>query len=106
MKKILMIGLLFYTVAASAQKKSKLDPMEAQINLSKNEVITILNNSYEADKKTALQIWNYAEVGYKETKSAALHVQNLKAAGFTVETGVADIPTAFVATYGLSLIHI
>ena len=100
MKKILMIGLLFSTVAASAQKKSKPDPMEAQINLSKTAVINTLNNSYEADKKTALQIWNFAEVGYKETKSAALHVQNLKAAGFTVETGVADMPTAFVATYG------
>lgn len=100
MKKIFMIGLLFYTGAISAQKKSKPDPMDAQINASKAAVITTLNNSYEADKKTALQIWNFAEVGYKETKSAALHVQNLKAAGFTVETGVADIPTAFVATYG------
>jgi aminobenzoyl-glutamate utilization protein B len=39
-------------------------------------------------------------VGYKETKSAALHAQTLTENGFTIDTGVADIPTAFVATYG------
>lgn len=74
--------------------------MVTQLNTIKNETITFLDNRYDLDKKTALQIWDFAEVGYKETKSAALHVQHLKEAGFKVETGVADIPTAFVATYG------
>ena len=46
------------------------------------------------------QIWELAEVGYKEHKSSALLQAELKAAGFAVETGVAGIPTAFVATYG------
>lgn len=55
---------------------------------------------YEAYKNTALQIWNYAEVGYKEVKSSALHRQTLQDNGFTVQAGVADIPTAFVASYG------
>ena len=72
----------------------------SQVNANKEAALAALNNAYEADKKTALQIWEYAEVGYKEVKSAALHVQHLKDAGFTVETGVAGIPTAFVATYG------
>ena len=48
----------------------------------------------------ALQIWRFAEVGYKETKSSALLQDQLRAAGFTVEAGVAGIPTAFVASYG------
>ena len=46
------------------------------------------------------QIWELAEVGYKEHKSSALLQAELKGAGFAVETGVAGIPTAFVATYG------
>ncbi len=66
----------------------------------KNAAIKNLDVNYEAYKKTALQIWNYAEVGYKEVKSSALHQQTLKENGFTIQTGVADIPTAFVATYG------
>ncbi len=96
MKKLLVGFLLFISFGAWAQKKTKLDPIQA----TKEAAINALNESYEADKKTALQIWDFAEVGYKEVKSAALHVQHLKEAGFSVETGVADIPTAFVATYG------
>lgn len=49
--------------------------------------------------QVAQTIWNYAEVGYQETQSSALLQQTLRDAGFTIETGVAGIPTAFVATY-------
>jgi aminobenzoyl-glutamate utilization protein B len=100
MKHFLIVGLLLTTLSSIAQKKGKLDANAAAINANKEAVIKSLTASYEVDKKTALQIWDFAEVGYKENKSAALHVQHLKEAGFTVETGVAGIPTAFVATYG------
>ena len=100
MKRILLLSMVLIGLQVSAQKKTKADPATLQINANKEAALVALNNAYDADKKTALQIWEYAEVGYKENKSAALHVQNLKAAGFTVETGVAEIPTAFVATYG------
>lgn len=45
-------------------------------------------------------IWEFAEVGLAEHKSSALLVERLKSAGFTVQTGIADMPTAFVASYG------
>jgi aminobenzoyl-glutamate utilization protein B len=48
----------------------------------------------------ARQIWEFAEVGYQETKSSALLRAELERAGFRIESGVADIPTAFVATFG------
>ncbi|MDO6433836.1 amidohydrolase [Flavitalea sp. BT771] len=59
-----------------------------------------LQSRYDDYKKIALQIWDYAEVGYKEVKSSSLLQKTLNDAGFTVKAGVADIPTAFVATYG------
>jgi len=46
------------------------------------------------------QIWSYAEVGMRETRSAALLQATLEQAGFSVQRGVAELPTAFVATYG------
>jgi aminobenzoyl-glutamate utilization protein B len=52
------------------------------------------------DAEIARSIWNWAEVGYQETKSSALLQQELTNAGFKVETGVAGIPTAFVASAG------
>ena len=100
MKHFLICGLMLVALSSIAQKKNKLDPAAAAVNANKEAALKSLTTNYDADKKTALQIWDFAEVGYKENKSAALHVQHLKDAGFTVETGVAGIPTAFVATYG------
>ncbi len=62
--------------------------------------MTDIQSKYDDYKKIALQIWDYAEVGYKEVKSSALLQQTLKDNGFTVQAGVAEIPTAFVASYG------
>jgi aminobenzoyl-glutamate utilization protein B len=50
--------------------------------------------------EVAKQIWAFAEVGYQEQKSSELLQQKLRDAGFTVRAAVADIPTAFVASYG------
>ena len=57
--------------------------------------------SAKADTTVALarEIWGYAELSYEETKSAAALVTALKQEGFTIEEGIADIPTAFTATY-------
>jgi aminobenzoyl-glutamate utilization protein B len=47
----------------------------------------------------AMKLWDYAELGYQETKSSTLLQGQLKAAGFTVRAGVAGMPTAFIASY-------
>ncbi len=52
------------------------------------------------DTEVARSIWEWAEVGYQETKSSALLQGELRKAGFRIEAGVAGIPTAFVATAG------
>lgn len=46
------------------------------------------------------QIWEFAETGYKEHKSSALLKTELQRAGFRIQDKVADIPTAFVASWG------
>ncbi len=47
----------------------------------------------------AAKIWEYAELSYKEFNSMKVLTEALAAEGFVVETGIADIPTAFTATY-------
>jgi aminobenzoyl-glutamate utilization protein B len=59
-----------------------------------------IDAQYSTYKSTALQIWEHAEVGYKEAKSSELLQNLLKTNGFAVQAGVAEIPTAFVATFG------
>lgn len=50
--------------------------------------------------KLAMQLWDHAELGYLESKSSSALQLALLAEGFEVTSGVAGIPTAFVASYG------
>ncbi|MBT1701894.1 amidohydrolase [Chryseosolibacter indicus] len=59
-----------------------------------------IQENYAVYKQIALEIWNYAEVGYKEIKSSALLQKTLKENGFNLQSSVVGIPTAFVASYG------
>ena len=46
------------------------------------------------------QIWRFAETALRETRSAEVLARFAEEEGFTVERGVAGMPTAFVASYG------
>lgn len=96
--RLLSLGLLLSGLLVSAAPAPK-DPPGAPAAL-KAQVSQNLDAAYPAYRDLAQQIWGFAEVGYKEKRSSALLQQTLRNAGFTVEAGVADIPTAFVATYG------
>jgi aminobenzoyl-glutamate utilization protein B len=63
-------------------------------------MLTAIQNRDEAAWSAAKQIWEWAEPGYQETRSSALLAGRLETAGFRIDRSVADIPTAFVATYG------
>ena len=51
----------------------------------------------DANWGTALKIWEWAEPGYQEKKSAEALAAIAEKAGFKVTKGVAKIPTAFTA---------
>jgi aminobenzoyl-glutamate utilization protein B len=46
------------------------------------------------------EIWGFAEIGLQETRSAEVLASYAQRQGFTVQRGVAGMPTAFVASYG------
>ncbi|MBY6127200.1 amidohydrolase [Qipengyuania aquimaris] len=54
----------------------------------------------ERTDRVAKQIWDWAELGYLENRSSGLLQDELTSEGFTVEAGIADIPTAFLAEWG------
>ena len=66
----------------------------------KERLFETIEQRGEAAWERAKQIWAWAEPGYQESKSSKLLADDLAAAGFKVERGVANIPTAFTATYG------
>ena len=95
--KLIITSLIFsfgsaYCLAQNNNAKS--------IDVLKTETAAAIQSNYDSYKNIALSIWDYAELGYKETKSSSLLQNTLTANGFTVTSGVAGMPTAFVATYG------
>ena len=72
----------------------------AHAQKTKPELTAQIDATRQTYENIALKIWGYAEIGYKETQSSALLQATLRSAGFTVQAGVAAMPTAFVASYG------
>ena len=96
--KLILLSILFLAIGHNCMAQS--NGNSKSIDVLKIETAKDIQSGYEVYKKIALNIWEYAEVGYKEYKSSLLLQNTLKDNGFNVETGVAGIPTAFVATYG------
>ncbi len=97
MKRILSILVFCITFTANAQTEfnPKLKP-----DKDKAFVAAELDKKFPFYKQVASDIWSYAELGFLETQSSERLQGVLKEAGFKVQTGVSDMPTAFMATYG------
>lgn len=64
------------------------------------ELLRTMDTQAQHYGELARRIWELAEVGYKEVRSADLLKTELRNAGFQIQDNVAEIPTAFVATFG------
>jgi aminobenzoyl-glutamate utilization protein B len=87
-----MRPLAFLLIASTLQAQSPRSVLDG--------VLQSIDAKRDAYGGIAQQIWSFAEVGYQEQKSSALLQSELTKAGFTVKAGVAEIPTAFVASWG------
>jgi len=75
-------------------------PAHAQDGDVMNDISALIDARSGKAAQNARQLWEWAEVGYQEQKSSSLLQSELKAHGFKITPGVAEIPTAFVAEYG------
>jgi aminobenzoyl-glutamate utilization protein B len=89
MKQLLrLIAIVSLTATAGAQS----DPKTAALSWLDGNASTLA--------KVNRNIWSWAETGLEEVKSSKELQDLLAANGFTVDAGVAGMPTAFVATFG------
>ena len=87
-----ILGVLVCCLMTSVfgqNNKSLKKEVIASVEIQKEELITV------SDK-----IWAAAEIAFQEKVSAETLIAYAKANGFNVEEGVADTPTAFIASYG------
>lgn len=68
--------------------------------MTKQMVIDWIDRRVPELSEASQKIWEFAEVGLREYRSAELLAGMLEGLGFSVKRGVAGMPTAFVAEYG------
>lgn len=93
MKKYVLTVLLTVISLYGFTQKKKTDPLN-------NVAIAYLDRSFPVYDKMQKAIWSNPELGFLETTGSALLQEHLRENEFSVESGVAGMPTAFVATYG------
>ena len=90
MKKYTTLFLLLLSFSLSAQKMSKnKKAIVASVEKHKTELIKISDS-----------IWAAAEIAFEESESSEILASYAEKNGLKVTRGVANIPTAFTATYG------
>ena len=93
-KKIYLIVIAIISVSAVFAQKKNAKNLQTEITTN------YLSASFKTYDKLQKEIWSYAELGFLESKSSKALQEHLKSNGFTIEAGLAGMPTAFVATYG------
>ncbi len=99
-KQLLGICLVLLCNVAMGQEGNMATSLDVQEIDNDDFIIKSLDTKTAQFSKVAREIWENPELGYLEYTSSKLLADELRAAGFNVETGVADMPTSFVATYG------
>jgi aminobenzoyl-glutamate utilization protein B len=77
-----------------------LDGGAASLDPGKQQISNWVDGNKERLTRLSDAIWSYAELGFQEYRSAKALTDFLKAEGFRVETGVAGMPTAIMASWG------
>ena len=80
--------------------KGVFNQMTVELNKIKDFIVEWKNQNTNDFYNAAKEIWENPELSMQEYKSSKLLIDLLKKNGFSVESGVAGMPTAFIASYG------
>jgi aminobenzoyl-glutamate utilization protein B len=104
MKKLLLLLLstCFATSFSFAQKqKTKVSaaPVD-KLELLKREVIEKIDKNQKLTQEINDMLFSFGELGFQETETSNYLTNLLAKNGFTIEKGIANIPTAWIAKWG------
>ena len=74
--------------------------LSMEIVIASDNVIKFLDSKSDEYTTMSNTIWSLAELGYQEEETSKLMQSHLKEENFSINNGVAEIPTAFIASYG------
>jgi aminobenzoyl-glutamate utilization protein B len=102
--RVLHIAVATVVLAAApiAQSQSPSSPAndDQRVERLKAEAVKDVASRSDFAQQMVDSIFSFAELGFQETETNRYLIDILKKNGFTVQEGIAGIPTAFMATWG------
>ncbi|MBA3640024.1 MAG: amidohydrolase [Acidobacteria bacterium] len=94
------VSLPFAQESAPQPAPMTIPPDDPRMTRLKDEAVADVEKMKDHTQQMVDSIFSFAELGFHETETHRYVVDILRKNGFTVEEGVAGIPTAFMATWG------
>ena len=88
-----LLAVLLFSVSLWSESKPSLENL-------KTEAIRSIDERQVFTQQMVDQIFSYSELGFQEFETSRYLTDVLEKNGFTVQRGVAGMPTAWVATFG------
>src|SRR6185436_11348870 len=92
--------LTSFILAAPASGQQRAALPTAKLDAFKREAIADVDGRGRFTQQMVDQIFSFGELGFQEVETSKYLVKILRDNGFTVEEGIAGIPTSWVATWG------
>jgi aminobenzoyl-glutamate utilization protein B len=84
----------------TARPDAKTSGANAKLDSFKKEAVADVESRAVFSQQMVDQIFSYGELGFQEVETTRYLADILKTNGFSVQEGIAGIPTAFMATWG------
>jgi len=95
-----LIFLLFFGFPQHLVAQKKAMASHPKVESWKKEVMKSLDERRKSAQEMVDMVFSFSELGFQETETSAYLTSILKKNGFAIETGIAGIPTAWMATWG------
>ena len=91
---------LFTALSLSLQAQKKATTVNPKTAAWKAEVMKALEDKKKTAQEMVDMVFSFSELGFQETETSAYLTSILEKNGFTIERGIAGIPTAWMAKWG------
>ena len=96
---VLLVGLGMVSFTQS-KKAPKLTPEQARLEKLKQEAVAGVEKRAELGQQINDMLFSFSELGFQEFESSRYLTELLEKNGFTIERGIANMPTAWLAKWG------
>src|SRR6516225_9236841 len=102
---VTVAAMAAFVAAPLAQKGSskagvKVSSADAKLEAFKHEAVADVDSRQVFSQQMVDQIFSYGELGFQEVETTRYLADILKTNGFSLQEGIAGIPTAFMASWG------